>query len=209
MAASAPKPQLEPLQFDLSLAALHRSEYVGVTLGDRERITEANDAFLHMLGFTRAEFQATSLRRRDITPREHWLIDDRSFLELELNGACVPYEKELMPRDGRRVSVIISSVRLHSAPSKFVSVVIDVTERKRSNVVEQRNRDLEARTALVNLLAHEINNPLAVLTNMFYLLNAQRELPETARQYLDQGAESLARITAAVKAILTTAQTEK
>ena len=68
---------------------------------------------------------------------------------------------------------------------------------------------LEARTALVNLLAHEINNPLAVLTNMFYLLNAQRELPETARQYLDQGAESLARITAAVKAILTTAQTEK
>jgi PAS domain S-box-containing protein len=204
--AASPKPQLESLQFGVSLAALHRSEYVGVTVGDRERIIEANNAFLHMLGLSRSGFRAGSICQRDVTPREHWLADDRSFLELELAGACVPYEKELLRRDGTRVSVIVSSVRLHNTPSRFVSVIIDVSERKRSNAIEQRNRDLEARTALVNLLAHEINNPLAVLTNMFYLLNAQGEMPQSARPYLDQGAESLARITAAVKAILSTAQ---
>jgi len=43
-------------------------------------------------------------------------------------------------------------------------------------------------------VAHEINNPLAAVTNLLFLVQGTKELPETARHYLDMVDAELKRI---------------
>jgi PAS domain-containing protein len=48
------------------------SDVIGVVFWDgRGRITEANDAFLRLLGYTRAELRAGALDWRELTPEEY------------------------------------------------------------------------------------------------------------------------------------------
>ena len=48
--------------------ALSESGVIGVLVADPERILEANDAFLDLLGYTRAEMLAGQIRWSEITP---------------------------------------------------------------------------------------------------------------------------------------------
>jgi nitrogen-specific signal transduction histidine kinase len=61
---------------------------------------------------------------------------------------------------------------------------VDVTERKRTEAALLQSEKLAAVGRLSASIAHEINNPLEAVTNLLYLLNEEKDLPEQARALL-------------------------
>jgi PAS domain-containing protein len=128
-----------------SLAFLYASEYLGVLTGFKERVTDANDAFLRMVGFTREEMKAGHIDWRAMTPREYAGLDDRSLEELRTRGAFVPYEKELVLRDGTRLPILIGAVRLSCEPLEWVCWVVDLRGTKGIARAKEEARELQVR----------------------------------------------------------------
>src|SRR5689334_18238767 len=90
------------------LRRLRNSNIIGVVEGTEDgRITDANDAFLKMIGVPLRRFHAGELDWRRMTPPDHVAADERGIREASTWGACIPYEKAYLRRDGRRVPVLI------------------------------------------------------------------------------------------------------
>jgi PAS domain S-box-containing protein len=114
---------------------------VGIIFFDMEgRITEANDAFLAMSGFSREDQQADLLRWDEMTPPEWASASLRAIEELKATGRTTPYEKEFYRKDGSRWWALFSAKQL--TENEGVEYVLDITERRRA---EQSLRESEAR----------------------------------------------------------------
>jgi PAS domain S-box-containing protein len=69
-------------------------------------LTAKNDALLRLLGYTQKEITAKKIRMRDITPPEFWPLDLLALKEAQSRGECVPFEKEIIHKSGRRIPVL-------------------------------------------------------------------------------------------------------
>ncbi len=74
------------------------------------------------------------------------------------------------------------------------AVMIDTTERRRSEETLRRTEKLAAAGQLAASIAHEINNPLEAVTNLLFLLSLQPSLDEEARRFADMAQHELARV---------------
>lgn len=114
---------------------------VGIIFFNREgQITEANDGFLKMSGFSREDERAGVLRCDELTPPEWRLTTSRAAEELKAMGRATPHEKELFRKDGSRWWALIAMKQLNG--NEAVAYMVDITERKRA---EQSLRESEAR----------------------------------------------------------------
>jgi PAS domain S-box-containing protein len=118
---------------------LIESNIIGIVVADTERVTEANDVFLKIVGYTREELARKQLRRQGLTPSEYEELDAKARRELETTGVCAPYEKELIRKDGRRVAILTGGVLIGKDPPEILGLVLDLSERKRN---EQRVRHI-------------------------------------------------------------------
>src|SRR5437763_6619235 len=75
-------------------------------------ITEANDAFLQMIGRERADLESGGLDWRTLTPPEWVAEDERRSAEIVKNGMAGPWEKEFFTKSGARVPIFISGAIL-------------------------------------------------------------------------------------------------
>ena len=109
------------------------SNIIGVvfwnTKGD---ILNANDLFLKMIGYSREDLQRGNLRCSDVTPPEYVAIGSKALVEMAATGTCAPFEKELIRKDGRRVTVLVGSALLEGQGDSGTSFVMDITERKQA-----------------------------------------------------------------------------
>lgn len=188
-----------------SLAQLKDSEYLGVAIGREERLLDANNAYLRMIGCSREELTGEGIDWRAITPPEHLDRDKRALLDLRCYGACIPYEKEYTRKDGTRVTVLLGAVRLRPEPLEWACYVVDIQEQKAANIIEERNRELQEKTRIVNLLAHEINNPLAIVMHVLFLLQNNAALDSTSKQLVEDATRAVNRVKETVTAILVAA----
>jgi PAS domain S-box-containing protein len=120
------------------------SNIIGIIIWDLDgRITDANDAFLHMVGYDREDLVAGRIRWTDLTPPE-WLDRDARQLvpELKRAGILPPFEKEYFRKDGSRVPVLIGVASFEVSGNEGVAFVLDLTERKRG---EEALRESERR----------------------------------------------------------------
>jgi len=69
-------------------------------------------------------------------------------------------------------------------PVRFGGVMADVTERKELEQALIRSEKLASVGRMAATIAHEINNPLAAVMNLLYLVGSDPELPDSARNYL-------------------------
>lgn len=99
---------------------------------DRSLILDANDEFLRMTGYDRADLAAGRLNFRTMTPPEWAERNEVGIHELRSKGVGGAYEKEYFRKDGERVPIIIVGVRFEDSPSEGMSFVLDITERKRA-----------------------------------------------------------------------------
>ncbi|MBV8136765.1 MAG: GAF domain-containing protein, partial [Deltaproteobacteria bacterium] len=65
--------------------------YIGSVQGE---IIEANEAFLHMVGYSREDLVSRRVRWTDLTPAEWRDRDEQALSELKATGTVQPYEKE-------------------------------------------------------------------------------------------------------------------
>ncbi len=131
---------------------LFNAGLIGLLVVDQEHIIETNDAFLRMLGFSRAEMEAGLLDWRALTPPEYKEQAERNIQELVESGECAPYEKEYFHKDGHRVSALAGAVIIDHEPLCWITFVLDVTERRK---LEQRTRrSLEALLEMAQVMVH-------------------------------------------------------
>src|SRR6266481_3713122 len=106
---------------------------IGIFAWDVEgRILEANDAFLHMVGYDRGDPASGRMRWTDLTPAEWRERDECARAELSSTGTVQPYEKEYFRKDGGRVPVLIGGALFEQSGSEGVAFVLDLTERNRA-----------------------------------------------------------------------------
>jgi formate hydrogenlyase transcriptional activator len=114
------------------------SAIAGIVSGEFDRIPEANDAFLELVGYSREELQAGRLVWPDLTPPEYLALDELAHEEGLRFGACTPFEKELLRKDGTRVPVLVATAVLKLSPFRWITFVTDLRKRDRlENIGEE------------------------------------------------------------------------
>ena len=108
----------------------------GIVSGEFDRIPEANDAFLELVGYSREDLQAGRLSWPDLTPPEYLALDEIAHEEGLQFGACTPFEKELTRKDGTRIPVLVATAVLKLSPFRWITFVQDLRERVRSESAE-------------------------------------------------------------------------
>jgi formate hydrogenlyase transcriptional activator len=112
------------------------STIAGIVSGEFDHVPEANDAFLEMVGYSREDLLAGRLHWPDLTPPEYAPLDDLAHEEGLRCGACTPFEKELIRKDGTRVPVLVATAVLKLSPFRWITFVQDLRERDRLESVE-------------------------------------------------------------------------
>ena len=114
---------------------------IGIVFWNREgRILEANEAFLHMVGYGREDLVSGRVNWSEVTPDEWRAADRQALAELAATGVCEPFEKEYFRNDGTRVPVLIGAACLEGRRDEGVAFVLDLSERK---LAEQALRQSE------------------------------------------------------------------
>ncbi|MEJ2217381.1 MAG: ATP-binding protein [Gemmatimonadota bacterium] len=116
----------------MPIGALPASALVGVMVADDERVLEANDRCLAMLLRDRADLDAGMVRLHEITPPEHWLLDERALHAVTTTGHCAPYEKELIRGDGTRLPVRVEATLQTADPLRWSCMLVDLSEMRRA-----------------------------------------------------------------------------
>jgi PAS domain S-box-containing protein len=107
----------------------------GIASGELDRIVDANDAFLGMLGYSREDLTGSGLHWADIAAPESLPLDERAHEEGLLHGACTPFEMEYIRKDKTRVRVLATSAFLPASPFRWITFVQDLSERERAETM--------------------------------------------------------------------------
>jgi PAS domain S-box-containing protein len=112
----------------LQFRRLFDANVVGIIAADiNGNITEANDAFLHMVGYQREDLP---LRWDALTPPEWHAIDRAKITEVMATGVGMPWEKEYLGKDARRVPILVGVALLDGSMGDCICIVIDLTAHK-------------------------------------------------------------------------------
>jgi PAS domain S-box-containing protein len=146
---------------------------IGIFISNgREKIIEANDAFLRMLGYDRKDLALGRIRWTDLTAPEWRDRNSQMAEEVKATGIARARENEYLRKDGSRVPVLVGAASFEKAENQRVAFVLDLTERRRA---EEALRELESdfvhmnRVSMLGELAaslsHEIAQPISSARN--------------------------------------------
>jgi PAS domain S-box-containing protein len=172
-------------------------------------ITDANDAFLSLLGYTRDDLSEGALTWHDITAPEHRHRDLEAVQKLRRDGGHVVYEKEYIRKDGTRVPVLIGSAMMYGSKNRGIAYALNISERKiaqqRSAELEDQLRQsqkLEAVGQLASGVAHDFNNLLSVIIGYTSLIEGELAPDHRLRANTQRILNASAKATELIKKLL-------
>src|SRR5919199_326285 len=114
---------------------LVESNMIGIILADLSgNITEANDAFLELVGYEREDLHSGNLRWDEMTPPEYGHLEEKAIAEIISSGVCTPFPKEYIRKDGTRVPVMVGAALIEESQQTVVGFVLDITERQQAEL---------------------------------------------------------------------------
>jgi two-component system cell cycle sensor histidine kinase/response regulator CckA len=152
---------------------LVESNIIGISIGDLNgKLIDANDAFLKLIGYDRAELLSGKMRWDEMTPLEYRDLDQHAVEKLRNEGVASPWEKQFFRKDGSRVSVLIGIATILSTQGDIecVAFVVDISERKKLEEQFRAAQKMEAVGRLAGGIAHDFNNLLGVIIGYSELL---------------------------------------
>jgi PAS domain S-box-containing protein len=185
-------------------------ETVGVTFFELDgRITDANEAFLRIGGYTREDVESGRLRTDDLTPPEwqHASAEARKQL-IELRRST-PYEKEYFRLDRSRWSAIFAATMLtETSGVEYVLDLTDLRAAEEATLVERRRHDQLERDFVANA-AHELRTPLTAIIGAVDALHAgAKNDPVMADLFLGHLRRESARLARLADSLLLLAQAD-
>lgn len=154
-------------------------------------ITTWNTGAEKMFGYTADE--VVGLPIANLTP-----YDRSDHLERIKRGESVQqFETIGRRRDGTTFDIFVTVSPIRNASGRIIGIsriARDITDRKRVEQALRLNEKLAATGRLATSIAHEINNPMATLTDIIYLLDRELTSDSRARQYLSIAKQEVARI---------------
>jgi PAS domain S-box-containing protein len=127
-------------------------------------ITDANEKFLQMVGYSREDLISGRVNWPQMTPPEYRSLDDFALNELKNTGIDTPYEKEFIRRDGSRIPILIGAAMLDQNRYEGVAFVLDITAQKRAELeLKKINETLEKKVADRTKMAEDRANQLQFL----------------------------------------------
>jgi two-component system cell cycle sensor histidine kinase/response regulator CckA len=192
---------------------------VGLVYWDADgSLTDANDAFLDIVGYTRADVIAGNLSWLSLTPTEYHYLDARALEQIRATGRCDPFEKKYIHKDGHLIDVLLGAASWWPNASGGVAYVLDISERKRAEIEQEKLKaqllqvqKLESLGLLAGGIAHDFNNILTPILGA--ASSALLTLPKDSSAYHDielvmAGAQRAAALTRQMLAYSGKAQVE-
>lgn len=166
---------------------------IGLLLSDAAgRITYANEAVAALLGYTSAELLDGGINLAALGSELRAFLQEGGTLR-----ADVPVETCVLRKDSTAADVLLGAAYLNPDQPREVRQVaaflVDRTKQKQSEEVLRRTEKLAVAGRLAASIAHEINNPLAAVTNCLFLVQ-HTELTEEGRAYLEMAQKELDRV---------------
>ena len=145
---------------------LAESNILGILFWNAQgQISDANDAFLRMVGYTREDLTSGQIDWRNMTPPEHLPKDERALDEIAATGCCTPFEKEYLHKDGHRVAILVGAAALDGAKDQGICYVVDISPQKQA---EAKVRASEASLLEAQRIARLGNWDWNIETNALY-----------------------------------------
>jgi PAS domain S-box-containing protein len=121
------------LQSEAKFRAIYDLDLVPLAYWQTDgRVTDANDAYLRLVGYSREEMKRGELRWDRLTPAEDRHLDERAINELQAGRPYVgPFEKHYRCKDGVRRTVLIGGALLPGFKDRGVAFAIDLSDQKR------------------------------------------------------------------------------
>ena len=161
---------------------------IGLVFFDRQsRIVRVNEVFAEMtgvplsrhLGRTLPEILPEHIAGRLEQAVRHVIESELPVHDLELDGQA--------GERGEASTWLVTAYPVRPNPNQVRwvgAIVMDASERKRSEDALRRTEKLAATGRLAASIAHEINNPLEAITNLLYLLRRFCHLDASALNYV-------------------------
>jgi PAS domain S-box-containing protein len=162
------------------LRRLMESGIIGVMSLDKSGVMrEVNDALINLIGYSREELLDGKMRWNDLAATDYRQADAEAMAEADRRGACTPYEKVCVRKDGRKVPLLIGYALLEEPETDYICFVLDITP--------QKNAELRAAELLER--EQEARRTAELLNRACGILSAQLDLEKLVQSATDIAAE--------------------
>ena len=150
-------------------------------------IVDANDKFLEIVGYTRADLKNGLINWVNMTPTKYQYLDEISVAELKSTGVnSAPFEKMYVHKNGSHIPILIAGAMLDDERYNGVAFVLDITKQKKSEKHVQELLESEKQlTEELQAINEELQSTGEELRTSNDDLQMQMEFEREARKELE------------------------